>query len=57
VNNNGYNYEFIKDPLFIEEIETLWMVVHQKSCMLTPQLISLGMARGLASEKIGKKTN
>jgi len=25
VNKNGYNYEFTKDPLFIEKIKTLWM--------------------------------
>jgi hypothetical protein len=57
VNKDGYNYEFTKDPLFIEEIKTLWMVVHQKLCMLTSHLISLGMARRLACEKMGKKMN
>lgn len=29
VNKNKYNYEFTKDPLFIEKIKTLWMVIHR----------------------------
>jgi hypothetical protein len=33
VNNNGYSYEFTKDPMFIEKVEKLWMVVHQKPCI------------------------
>jgi hypothetical protein len=57
MNNNGYNYDFTKDHLFIEDIETLWMVVHQKLYMPSSHLISLGLARGLACEKMGKNTN
>ncbi len=44
VNKNGYNYEFIKDLVFIKKVERLWMVVHQKACVPTSRLISLGMA-------------
>jgi hypothetical protein len=57
VNKNGYSYEFTKDLVFIEKVEKLWMVVHQKPCMLAPRLIALGMVKGLACEKMGKKMN
>jgi hypothetical protein len=57
VNKNGYSYEFTKDHVFIEKVEKLWMVVHQKPCMPTSRLISLGMARRLACEKMGNKMN
>ncbi len=33
------------------------MVVHQKPCMLASRLISLGMAKGLACERMGKTMN
>jgi hypothetical protein len=57
VNKNGYNYEFAKDPVFIKKIEKLWMVVHQKPCMPASRLILLGMAKGLACERMGKAMN
>jgi len=57
VNKNNYNYEFTKDHVFIEKIEKLWMVVHQKPYMLASRLISLGMAKGLACERMGKAMN
>ncbi len=43
VNKNTYSYEFTKDPIFIEKVERLWMVVHQKACVPASRLISLGM--------------
>ncbi len=57
MNKNEYNYEFTKDLVFIEKVERLWMVVHQKACVPTLRLISLGMARGLACDKMGKLMN
>jgi hypothetical protein len=58
VNRNGCSYVQTKDPNFIKKVKTLWMVVHQKPYLLTSSLISLGMARGLAYEKIhGKPMN
>jgi hypothetical protein len=52
INKNGYNYMFPEDPKCIEEIELLWMIVHQKPYLPTSRLIYLGMTRGLACEKI-----
>ncbi len=57
VNKNGYNYEFTKDPIFIEKVERLCMVVHQKACVLASKLISFGMGQGLACENMGKPMN
>ncbi len=34
VKKNGYSYEFTKDPIFIEKVERLWMVVHPKAYVL-----------------------
>jgi hypothetical protein len=57
VNKNSYSYELTKDPIFIEKVERLWMVVHPKACVLASKLISLGMAQGLTCERLGKPLN
>jgi hypothetical protein len=56
-NKNGYNYVHTDDPKFIEKMESLWMIIHQKPYVPTSRLISMGMAKGLACEKMGKLMN
>jgi hypothetical protein len=56
-NKNGYNYVHIDYPKFIEKMESLWMIIHQKPYVPTSRLISMGMAKGLACEKMGKLMN
>jgi hypothetical protein len=47
----------IDDPKFIGNVESLWMIIHQKPYVPPSRLISMGMARGLACEKMGKMMN
>ncbi len=49
-NNNGYNYIFNEDPLFRTKVERLWMFIHQKRCVLSTRIMSLGFARGVILE-------
>ncbi len=53
INKNGYNYIYLNDPLYIEKIELLWMIIHQKLYLLVFRWISFGMTIGLVVEKMG----
>ncbi len=53
-NKNGYNYVHIDDPKFIKKVESLWMIIHKKPYV---PMISMGMAKGLNCEKMGKLMN
>jgi hypothetical protein len=57
INKNGYSYVHSNDLEFIEKVESLWTTIHQKPYLPSSQLISLGMAKGLACEKMGKAMN
>lgn len=52
INKNGYSYVHSNNLKFIKK-NLLWMVIHQKPCLLSSRLISLGMARILVCEKMG----
>ncbi len=53
INKNGYNYTYLNDPMYIEKIEVLWMIIHQKLYLHVLRWISLGMTIGLVVEKMG----
>jgi hypothetical protein len=44
----------IDDPKFIKKVESLWMIIHKKPYV---PMISMGMAKGLNCEKMGKLMN
>lgn len=51
INKNGHRYMCVNDEELIKQIERMWMVVHQKSGVLSNRLITKGMARGFYLEK------
>jgi hypothetical protein len=53
INKNGYNYTYLNDPMYIEKIKVLWMIIHQKLYLHVLRWISLGMTIGLVVEKVG----
>lgn len=58
VNKNGHRYMFLKDEEAVTKLELLWMQIHQKHCMLSSRLISLGIAQGFyCQEKLNFKLN
>jgi hypothetical protein len=57
VSKNCHSYVFNQDPVLIEKIENLWMVIHQKRCVLAIRVVSLGFARGIAMEMARKLMN
>jgi hypothetical protein len=36
--------------MLIEKVEKLWMVIHQKCCVLVTWVVSLGFVRGLVMQ-------
>lgn len=53
INKHGYNYTYLNDPMYIEKIELLWMIIHEKLYLHVLRWISLGMTIGLVVEKMG----
>jgi hypothetical protein len=51
VNWNGCNYLHYEDIVLITKIETLFMIVHQKACVLATQLISFRWQEALFMSK------
>jgi hypothetical protein len=43
--------------VLIEKVEKLWMVIHQKSCVLATRVVSLGFAKGVTMQMAGKQMN
>jgi hypothetical protein len=43
--------------MLIEKVEKLWMVIHQKHCVPTTWVVSLGFARRVAMHMVGKQMN
>jgi hypothetical protein len=41
------------NPMLIEKIERLWMIIHQKPHVLAKRVITLGMVRGIVCEEKG----
>jgi hypothetical protein len=48
---------FNDNPELIAKMEGLWMITHQKPCVLASKIISLGMVRKLIMQMKGKKMN
>jgi len=48
VNKNGHSYIYNQDLVLIEKVLKLWMVIHQKQCVPTTWVVSLGFAKGVA---------
>jgi hypothetical protein len=48
VSKNGHSYIYNQDLVLIEKVEKLWMVIHQKQCVPTTWVVSLGFAKGVA---------
>jgi hypothetical protein len=46
-NKNCYSYVFNKDFHLMVKVEGLWIVIHQKFCILAFRTISLGIAKRL----------
>jgi hypothetical protein len=42
---NGYSYVHCQDPKLITKVKNLFMIIHQKPCVPTTQIISIKMAR------------
>jgi len=53
VNKNGHCYMECGNPMLIEKIERLWMIIHQKPHVLAKRVITLGMVRGIVCEEKG----
>jgi hypothetical protein len=53
-NKNGYSYVFCEDPMFIEKVETLWMLIHQKRCVPSTRLVSLSFTKKVYGHQRGK---
>ncbi len=47
VYRNGYSYVHYQDPKLITKVKKLFMIVHQKPCLLATRIISIRMARGI----------
>jgi hypothetical protein len=43
--------------VLIEKVEKLWMVIHQKCCVLATRVVSLGFARGVTMQMARKQMN
>lgn len=57
-NRNGYRYCHYEDEALISKVETLWMIMHQRTQVPNIQMINKAEAYGITYEiKIGKKVN
>ncbi len=56
-NKNGYSYVFNENPEIIAKVESLWMIIHQKTYVPASRIIFLGMARRVVMDLKGDKMN
>jgi hypothetical protein len=56
-NRNGYSFVFNENLEIITKVESLWMIIHQKMCVLASRIILLGMAKGVVMDLKGDKMN
>jgi hypothetical protein len=57
VNKNDTHYMENGNLVFIEKIERLWMIIHQKPHILVGRVITLGMVRCIVCEEKGISMN
>ncbi len=53
--HNGYRYCHSNDEALILNVETLWMILHQRMQMSNTQMINKAEGRGIVYERKGKK--
>jgi hypothetical protein len=57
-NHNGYRYCHYEDEALISKVETLWMIMHQRTQVPNIRMINKAETCKIAYEiKIGKKVN
>jgi hypothetical protein len=58
VNSNGYRYADNEDTEFVERVEKMWMITHQRTSVPNTRQINVAEAKGFAYELVkNKETN